>query len=381
MRLAPSHGFSKGCEPTAGPVPPGSCRRSGEGRVMSGTRPSGPADRSSRYVRILWAGLLIVLAARPATAQGPLRGSANFKPDDSGEAVDQLRNAANHARDRQWSETADLYQRVIDRYAGKVVKVPRDEPGGSPADVCVLYLDARGYCHRMIARLPAEARAIYRSRTDQLAGRWYREGAAARDPRLLRRIVDQAFCSSWGDDALELLGDLAFQDGRFAEAQSFYGHLVPDRPDDSSSLIHPDPSVDLARVDAKQLAVPDGAGAATGPGGFAGLYHGTSWGQGVAGRPHGRLCPDPGAGGGGGPAGDSGRARWPLADLRGLGRDAPGSSPVRSTSARCSGGWRSRKLRRRGRAGIGSRRWGRLRRHCGRSSCWRITRSCWATRW
>ena len=69
----------------------------------------------------------------------------------------------------------------------------------------------------------------------------------------MRRVVEQAFCSSWGDDALELLGDLAFQDGRFGEALAMYRQLVPDRPDDAFSLIHPDPSVDLARVAAKKL--------------------------------------------------------------------------------------------------------------------------------
>ena len=55
-------------------------------------------------------------------------------------------------------------------------------------------------------------------------------------------VVDLAFCSSWGDDALELLGDLAFQDGRFGEALSMYRQLVLDRPDDTFSLVHPDPA-------------------------------------------------------------------------------------------------------------------------------------------
>ena len=66
-------------------------------------------------------------------------------------------------------------------------------------------------------------------------------------------MVEQAFCSSWGDDALDLLGDLAFQDGRFGEALSMYRQLVPDRPEDPFGLVHPDPSVDLARVAAKKL--------------------------------------------------------------------------------------------------------------------------------
>jgi outer membrane protein assembly factor BamB/TolA-binding protein len=66
-------------------------------------------------------------------------------------------------------------------------------------------------------------------------------------------VVEQAFCSSWGDEALELLGDLAFQDGRFAEALTFYRRLVPERSGEGLGLVHPDPSVDLARVAAKKL--------------------------------------------------------------------------------------------------------------------------------
>ena len=49
-----------------------------------------------------------------------------------------------------------------------------------------------------------------------------------------------------------MLGDLAFQEGRFEEALSAYRQLVPD-PDDSSWLVHPDPSIDLAKVGAKKL--------------------------------------------------------------------------------------------------------------------------------
>ncbi len=111
-----------------------------------------------------------------------------------------------------------------------------------------------------LAQLPPEAREIYRNRVDGVAERWFREGAKRRDLGLLRRVVDQAFCSSWGDDALELLGDLAFQDGRFGEALAMYSQLVADRPDDPFGLVHPDPSVDLARVAAKKFLCRAAAG-------------------------------------------------------------------------------------------------------------------------
>ena len=69
--------------------------------------------------------------------------------------------------------------------------------GTDPANESILFMDSRRFCHRCIAQLPAPAREIYHGRVDQLAGRWYKEGAARRDVALLRRVVDQAFCSSW----------------------------------------------------------------------------------------------------------------------------------------------------------------------------------------
>ena len=74
-------------------------------------------------------------------------------------------------------------------------------------------------------------------------------------------MIDQAYSSSWGDDALDLLGDLSFQDGRFDEALALYRQIVPDRRSRGAGLVYPDPIVDLARVAAKKLlcraALPD----------------------------------------------------------------------------------------------------------------------------
>ena len=197
-------------------------------------------------------------------------------------------------------------------------KVPSGEPGTDPANEFVLYVDGRRYCHRCIAQLPPEAREIYRNRVDQLAGRWYREGAARRDVALLRRVVEQAFCSSWGDDALELLGDLAFQDGRFGEALSFYGQLVADR---AGRSVLAGPSRSLGRPGAgrrQEMAVPGGVREPARPGRPGGIRAAVSRRDGQPGRPDRQLCVDPGQGDRLGSAGDAGPARRPMADLRRL---------------------------------------------------------------
>jgi len=156
-------------------------------------------------------------------------------------------------RAKQWSEAVDLYQRVIDQFGGKVAKVPKDESIQDASGDFSLFVDARRLCHRLLAHLPLEARAIYRNRVDAVAERWFRVGARDRDEASLRRVVDQAFCSSWGDDAIDLLADIAFQDGRFGEAYALYRLLVADRSEDAFALVHPDLTVDPAKVAAKKL--------------------------------------------------------------------------------------------------------------------------------
>ena len=91
-----------------------------------------------------------------------------------------------------------------------------------------LFVNVRNYCQRRLSKLPPEGLRAYRARVDGDAEHWYRLGAERRDPELLRRVVERSFCSSWGDDALELLGDLSFQEGHFAEALAAYRGLVPD---------------------------------------------------------------------------------------------------------------------------------------------------------
>jgi len=172
--------------------------------------------------------------------------------DVSHKADADLRSGDNHARSGNYAEAIEIYQRVIQQFGDKVVEVPLG-PGAAEEPDSRLSVNARRECQRRIAALPPEARAIYRSKVDSQAERWFRQGRESRDRASLRRVVDNAFCSSWGDDALELLGDLAFQEGEFVEALAAYTELVTDRGPDSLALTPPDPSVDLVKIQAKKL--------------------------------------------------------------------------------------------------------------------------------
>ena len=71
-------------------------------------------------------------------------------------------------------------------------------------------------------------------------------------------MIDEAFCSSHADEALDLLGDLHFEKGNFEEARRCWRMITfPLAEKYVASVLaplrFPNPKVDLPRVRAKQL--------------------------------------------------------------------------------------------------------------------------------
>jgi outer membrane protein assembly factor BamB len=62
---------------------------------------------------------------------------------------------------------------------------------------------------------------------DASAEQYYHDGLANRDEGLLRRVVDESFCSSWGDDALMALGDVALERGDYASSRRAWEQISP----------------------------------------------------------------------------------------------------------------------------------------------------------
>src|SRR5579884_1729882 len=153
------------------------------------------------------------------------------------------------AADGKWTDAVNEYQRILDEAGADLVPIE------STHDV-----QARLLCHLRLASLPPEVLARYRERIDDQARRWLSEGKVNRDERVLRRIVDEAFVSRSTDQALDLLGELAFERGDFDSAEHWWRLIVRAASDagpapgaKSPELLYPDPHVDVARVRAKQL--------------------------------------------------------------------------------------------------------------------------------
>jgi outer membrane protein assembly factor BamB/tetratricopeptide (TPR) repeat protein len=210
--------------------------------------------------RLLFATLLVLCLGTAAGISQPTRAAEPLTHIGlSGEssstarrfaAVDQLVAA------EQWPEAVEEYVHILQEAGDDLV--PLDPKH------CV---QARRLCHLRLAALPRAALRLYRDRVDSQVKKWWDQAEPAHDTRLLRRIVDEAFCSRFADRALDLLGDLAFERGDLDEAVSWWrmlalpalelGDVAKPQPKPKNQpaidLVFPDPQVDLARVRAKQI--------------------------------------------------------------------------------------------------------------------------------
>ena len=288
--------------------------------------------------------------AGPAAGQGlGRRPPSTVYPETDGSTEALIRTATAHVRQGQWEAAIELYQRALQR-SPEALTALRDAEDGGEGEGIGLFVNVSEYAQRELAQLPPEALRAYRARVDGEARHYFEEGRDRLDEDALRRVVDTFFCSGSGDDATELLADLAFQDGRFEEARALYGRLVAIGDDGAGALVYPDPDVDVARVAAKALLTaarpldepPSDALLAE----FAERYPDA---ERRPGRPRGALPRDPGRGTPRGRPRAAADPRRPLADLRRGRRPLEGRGragrPRASSSGRSRSGRRSTRPR------------------------------------
>jgi outer membrane protein assembly factor BamB len=168
---------------------------------------------------------------------------------ESDRTARRLAQADQLAAEGKPTEALDGYMQLINEAGDDLV------PQGPRRSV-----QTRRLCYQRIARQP-EALRLYRDRVDIQARQWLEKAQATRDVPGLRRVVDDAFCSTSAARALDLLGDLSFECGEFAMAQLYWAALAPpassaqSEDQDKYELVFPDPSAEtLVSVRAKQIA-------------------------------------------------------------------------------------------------------------------------------
>ena len=190
---------------------------------------------ASYLVRPLAAVLAVVLwVARPAAGQ--VGSPANDESVSARVSVAEIDNTARSHLERadaflangQFSEAIDTVRRVMDS-ATETLVVADPESTDSRFGF-VRYVAVRQFCHQWLARLQEtapEALRAYRTQVDPLAEQWFQQAESDGDPAWLKRIVDEFFVSSVGDQALLRLGSYALERGDYRHAREYWEASVP----------------------------------------------------------------------------------------------------------------------------------------------------------
>ncbi|MGD9646765.1 MAG: PQQ-binding-like beta-propeller repeat protein [Pirellulales bacterium] len=173
-------------------------------------------------------------------------------PDHVARTLEEQYNE--YVKGGHWDDALDLLSTLASENGDKVVLA-------SPRR----FVSLREYCHARRAELPAEVRGRYRERVDAQAEVTYRAALAARDLDKLQSVADEFFVSSWGDDALWTLGELALERGQYGTARTAWQALLPvaqrvgaatDAADMASSrLVYPDTDLPAAEINARLVLV------------------------------------------------------------------------------------------------------------------------------
>jgi outer membrane protein assembly factor BamB len=177
------------------------------------------ADVAGCFAVILGAGLVSAQVVDRSISLPP----ADVEQLDAASAA-HLENAKRFLAERQWSEAVESIRRVQETEPSRLIKVEMAQPIVG----FERYVTAAEYCQWRLAALATEAPealAHYRRLVDSLAEAWLLEGEKTNDERLLCRIVEQAFASRSGDDALLKLGDLALARGDFSAARAAWQRI------------------------------------------------------------------------------------------------------------------------------------------------------------
>lgn len=212
-----------------------------------------------RWVRrARWLSLgMLLLASAAVQAQPPGIGqyelSDTIRLDEADAATrTHLEQARAFVSNQQWDEAVEILRQLAENHGGKVI-------GLTPRR----FISVRDYCHLLLSGLPAEALTLYRSRVDPQAERWYQQGVREHRAEPLRAIVEQLFCSSWGDEALSALGEFALEQGDYGNARGYWQRILPPeywlkcepalaREDGVPAvLVYPDTDLPLADVRAR----------------------------------------------------------------------------------------------------------------------------------
>ena len=156
-------------------------------------------------------------------------------------AVNRIATVREYLRVQEWKPAVELLRPLMAEHGDSLYRV---SPGR--------WMNVRAYCHVLISRMPAVGLQVYRHQVDTRARQLFETGRLRGNDDVLRQVVRDAFCSSYGDDSLLLLADRAWERGEFAIACQNWQRLLPaEEPTSQTVLRYPDPAIPEAQVRAR----------------------------------------------------------------------------------------------------------------------------------
>lgn len=127
--------------------------------------------------------------------------------------------------DEQFDEAIELLLQIMEDSGTQLMPVASVD--GSPF---IIFVPLSNFVQRHLSSLQVtspKAFQLYRDRVDPFVQRWYEMGIQQHDQALLKRIANQFITSSFGDDALYHLGELALEKGNYIGARENWERLNP----------------------------------------------------------------------------------------------------------------------------------------------------------
>ena len=132
------------------------------------------------------------------------------------DARSQLERVSALVTNKNWEDAIEALRKLMASHGRQLIKMDSRR-----------FVSLEDYCHWKLVSLPDEARRLYRDRVDPEAKRLYEKASPVRDEKTLERLVEEMFGSSYGDDALFLLGSIALERGDYDLARRRWERISP----------------------------------------------------------------------------------------------------------------------------------------------------------
>jgi len=215
------------------------------------------------WLAALLPGLALILAcvARPAAAgeAAPPELPEGVAEEEEEEEIDVrvyleedeeaeglLRAAARLGEQGDWRRAIRTYMEVLDRFPNTVTRVAGRRRLRRPTRDLVL---------ERLSRLPPEALDLYRVLYDRAAKAALDRARRTMDEAAIAKVADQYFVSTYGDDALILLGELTLARGEARKALACYERILRAYPRGGEADADARTALQLRAIQAAALAL------------------------------------------------------------------------------------------------------------------------------